>query len=394
MVLALLLARQGIAVTVLEAARDFERSFRGDTLHPAIMELLAGLGLAAPLLRLAHTRAHRARLVRAEGSQMIADFTHLRSPYPYLTVMAQSRFLTFLAAELGRYPHAQMRFGARVEGLLTCGGGVTGVRYRQGGRLHDLPAALTLGTDGRFSRVRELAGLSLRRLSPGQDVLWFSLPRHADDPHGSIDLHLRGPHCIVTTDYGERWQVGYSIRKGSYAQARAAGVEPVRRAVAQTIPWLAGRVGLLTEWRQLHLLSVEVARVRRWWRPGLLLIGDAAHPISPIGGMGINMAVQDAVAAANVLSGPLRRGRVRPRHLARVQRQRAWQIAILQAQQVVEEREMVGLDHGQTLHRPTQLLRLVHSVPGLRRLPGYVTAYGLRPVRLRREWWVARAAPA
>lgn len=390
MILALLLARQGIPVTVLEAARDFERSFRGDTLHPAIMELLAGLGLAAPLLQLSHTRAHRARLVRAGGSQVIADFSRLRTPYPYLTVMAQARFLTFLAAELGRYPHARVVHGARVEGLLQEGGQVHGVRYRQAGELHDLPAALTVGADGRFSKVRELAALKLRRLSPGQDVLWFALPRRAGDPDGTIDLHLRGPHCIVTTDHGERWQVGYSIRKGSYAQARDAGVDPIRQAVAQTIPWLAGRVQLLAEWRQLHLLTVEVARVRRWWRPGLLLIGDAAHPISPVGGLGINMAVQDAVAAANLLSGPLRVGRLRPRHLARVQRSRAWQIALLQTQQVIEEREVEGLDTKQTVHVPTLLLRVLHGVPGLQRLPGYITAYGLRPERLHRKWTVER----
>ncbi|WP_216323252.1 FAD-dependent oxidoreductase [Deinococcus aestuarii] len=390
MILALLLARQGIAVTVLEAARDFERSFRGDTLHPAIMELLEGLGLAEPLLRLAHTRAHRARFITPARTQVIADFSCLRTPYPYLTVMAQARFLTFLAGELGRYGHARVVMGARVEGLLEEGGRVTGVRYRQGGTLHDLPARLTMGADGRFSKVRSLSGLTLRRLSPGQDVLWFALPRREDDPGGSIDLHLGGPHCIVTTDHGERWQVGYSIRKDSYGQAREHGVGPIRQAVAETIPWLADRVGLLTEWTQLHLLAVEVARVRRWWRPGLLLIGDAAHPISPIGGMGINMAVQDAVAAANVLSGPLRSGWVRPRHLARVQRERAWQIAVLQGQQVIQEREVVGIHTGAQLHVPTTLIRVLHGLPGLRRLPGYVTAYGLKPVRLHPRWAVER----
>lgn len=392
MVLALLLARQGIGVTVLEAARDFQRNFRGDTLHPAIMELMAELGLAAPLLRLAHTRAHQARFISSGRAQTIADFSRLRTPYPYLTVMAQSRFLTFLAGELARYPRARIEMGARVEGLLEGKGGeVEGVVYRQGGELHELRAALMVGTDGRFSKVRALAGLPLRRLSPGQDVLWFSLPRQDGDPGGSIDLHLGGPHCIVTTDHGERWQVGYSIRKGSYAEARSLGVGPIRQAVAETIPWLAGRLHLLTEWGQLHLLAVEVARVRRWWRPGLLLIGDAAHPISPIGGMGINMAVQDAIAAANHLCAPLRAGRVRPRHLARVQRTRAWQIAFLQAQQVIEEREVIGIHVGAQLHVPTTLLKVLHSLPGLRRLPGYITAYGLSPVRLRSGWAVERA---
>ena len=393
MVLALLLARQGVGVTVLEAARDFERSFRGDTLHPAIMELMASLGLAAPLLRVPHTRAHRARFIRPGRTQTIADFSRLRTPYPYLTVMAQSRFLAFLAGELGRYPHARLEMGARVEHLLENGRGeIEGVVYRQGEAFHEVRAALTVGTDGRHSKVRALSRLPLRRLSPGQDVLWFALPRHAGDPGGSIDLHLGGPHCIVTTDHGERWQVGYSIRKGSYAEARARGVGPIRQAVAETIPWLSERSHLLTEWRQLHLLAVEVARVQRWWRPGLLLIGDAAHPISPIGGMGINMAVQDAIAAANHLCGPLRAGRLRPRHLAAVQRTRAWQIAALQAQQVVEEREVVDIHVGAQLHVPTTLLKVLHGLPGLRRLPGYVTAYGLKPVRLHPAWVVDRGA--
>lgn len=387
MVLALLLARQGVPVTVLEAARDFERSFRGDTLQPAILELLAQLGLAAPLLRLPHTRAYRAQLVRAGTRQTLADFSGLRTPYPYLTVMAQSRFLAFLAGELAAYPHARVELGARVEGLLEEGGAVRGVRYRQGDGPRELRTDLTVGCDGRFSKVRGLAGLALRRLSPGQDVLWFSLPRLAGDPHGSIDLHLWGAHCVVTTDHGERWQVGYSIARGGYAQARERGLSPIREAVAQTAPWLAARVQGLTDWKQLHLLAVEISRVRRWWRPGLLLIGDAAHPISPVGGSGINMAVQDAVAAANLLCGPLRAGRLGQRHLARVQRARAWQIAVMQSQQVLQERGAEGW----TLHVPPTFLRLLHALPALRHVPGYLIAYGVRPVRLSRRWVRARS---
>lgn len=387
MVLALLLARQGIAVTVLEAGRDFARTFRGDTLQPAIMELLAQLGLAAPLLRLPHTRAYRAQLVQPGTRQTLAEFSGLRSPYPYLTVMAQSRFLGFLAAELARYPHARVELGARVEALLEGAGAVRGVRYRQENDLRELRADLTVGCDGRFSKVRGLAGIKLRRFSPGQDVLWFSLSRRADDPHGSIDLNLCGAHCVVTTDHGEHWQVGYSIARGGYAQARELGTAPIREAVAQAVPWLASRVGELTDWKQLQLLAVEISRVRRWWRPGLLLIGDAAHPISPVGGSGINMAVQDAAAAANALCGPLRAGRLRPRHLARVQRARAWQIAAMQSQQVLQERGAQGW----TLHVPPAFLQLLHALPALRRVPGYLVAYGIRPVRLSRRWVRARS---
>ena len=382
MVLALLLARRGVPVTVLEAARDFDRAFRGDTLHPATLELMAALGLAERLLALEHTRAGCARFITAGRTQVVANFAALGGPYPYLAVMAQTRFLTFLHGELSCYPHARVVFGARVEGLIEEAGAVAGVRYRQGGAQRELRATLTVGADGRFSRVRAASGLRLTRLSAGQDVLWFALPRRADDPCGSIDLHLGGPHCLVTTDHGERWQVGISIEKGSYARHRALGVAPVQQALRETIPWLADRCHLLRDWSQLHLLSVEVARARRWYRPGLLLIGDAAHPISPIGGMGINMAIQDAVACANRLTAPLLSGGLTPRHLARVQRDRAWQIALLQAQQVVEEREVITIHGVSRLHLPLRGLGLLHRLPLLRRLPAYLTAYGLRPVRL------------
>ena len=386
MVLALLLAQQNLRVTVLEAAHDFDRSFRGDTLHPATLELMEQLGLIDELLALEHTRAHAARYISPEKTVMLADFSGLRGRYPYLAVMSQQRFLSFLHRQLAGYPHAQVLMGARVQALNEAGGEVVGVRYTQGGKEHSLNAALTVGADGRFSRLRGLAGLELRPLSPGQDVLWFSLPRRASDPHGSIDLYVGGGHCLVATDHGERWQVGFSLPKGGYAQARTAGVSPIRGAVLDAMPWLADRLDLLSEWKQLHLLSVEVSRLKRWYRPGLLMIGDAAHVISPIGGLGINMAIQDAVTVANRLTRPLQQGRVRTRDLAAVQRARAWQIAVLQAQQVVEERQVESvMGQPQALHVPMLLLRVIGRLPLLRRLPAYVTAYGLKPVRLDRH---------
>ncbi|WP_407541882.1 FAD-dependent oxidoreductase (plasmid) [Deinococcus radiomollis] len=407
MVLALLFARQGLSVTVLEAAHDFDRSFRGDTLHPATLELMEQLGLADELLTLGHTRAHAARYIGRDRTVLLADFARLRRRYPYLAVMSQTRFLNFLHRQLLRYPRASVIFGARVQEL--CGAGdvsgnspeaagpartperrperVIGVRYRQGDADHQLLAELTVGADGRHSRVRRLSGLKLKVLTPGQDVLWFSLPRRVSDPHGSIDLHVGGGHCLVTTDHGERWQVGFSLSKGSYAEARARGVDEVRRATGQILPWLQDRLGLLTDWSQLRLLSVEVSRLKRWYRPGLLMIGDAAHVISPIGGLGINMAVQDAVAAANLLTRPLQQGRLRTRDLAAVQRRRGWQIALLQAQQVVEERQVADvIGEPEAIHVPMLLLRLLNRVPLLRHIPAYVTAYGLWPERLNRRW--------
>lgn len=392
MVLALLFARQGLRVTVLEAGRDFDRSFRGDTLHPATLELMEGLGLIEDLLALDHTRAHSARYISSERTQMLANFAGLRSRYPYLAVMNQAQFLNFLHRQLQQCPHARVEFGARVQGLTEAGGRVLGVRYEQGGTTHDLRADLTIGADGRFSKVRALSGLRLRALSTGQDVLWFSLPRRSSDPQGSIDLYVGGGHCLVTTDHGVRWQVGYSLPKGAYAAAREAGLGPIKRAVAATMPWLSDRLDLLADWKQLNLLSVEVSRLSRWYRPGLLMIGDAAHVISPIGGMGINMAIQDAVACANRLTGPLLGGRLSTRHLAAVQRRRAWQVAILQAQQVVEEREVAHVSgEPKTTHLPMRLLRVLHRLPLLHRLPAYVTAYGLWPERLHPRWIKAGA---
>ncbi|WP_425148681.1 FAD-dependent oxidoreductase [Deinococcus sp.] len=392
MVLALLFARQGVRVTVLEAAHDFDRMFRGDTLHPATLQLMETLGLIGELLTLPHTRAVSARYIRPHRTQVLADFSRLGGKYRYLAVMSQMHFLNFLHRALSRYPGARVEFGARVQELLETGGQVRGVRYRQGGAEQTLSAALTVGADGRYSKTRALSGLPLLVLSPGQDVLWFSLPRQAGDPGGSIDLYVDGGHCVVATDHGERWQVGLSIPKGGYARSREAGTAAVRRAVGAAMPWLAERLERLSEWSQLRLLSVEVSRLRRWHRPGLLLIGDAAHVISPIGGLGINMAIQDAVACANLLTGPLLQGALRPRHLAAVQRRRSWQIALLQAQQVIEERE-VGSVVGdpQAIHVPVGLLRAVNRLPLLRRLPAYVTAYGLWPERLAARWHPARA---
>ncbi|MGY2895358.1 FAD-dependent oxidoreductase [Deinococcus sp. UYEF24] len=413
MVLALLFARQGLSVTVLEAAHTFERSFRGDTLHPATLELMAQLGLAEDLLALGHTRAHTARYIGREKTMLLADFALLKGKYPFLAIMSQSQFLNFLYRRLLDYPKARVLFGARVQGL--CEGSapleapapqrkpgarwdhdaqVIGVLYRQGGAEYRLTAPLTVGADGRHSKVRSLSGLELKVLTPGQDVLWFSLPRHSSDPHGSIDLHVGGGHCLVTTDHGDRWQVGFSLSKGSYADARAAGVDAVRQATAAILPWLGDRLGLLEDWTQLRLLSVEVSRLKRWYRPGLLMIGDAAHVISPIGGLGINMAIQDAVAAANHLTLPLQQGRLRTRDLAAVQRRRGWQIAVLQAQQVVEERQVVNMTgEPEAVHLPMLLLRLVNRVPFLRRIPAYVTAYGLWPERLNHRWQAAQVQP-
>ncbi len=392
MILALLLARQGLEVTVLESAKDFDREFRGDTLHPAILELLDSLGLADRLLELAHTKAKTVRFITARGTTTVADFSRLRTKFPYLAIMPQVRFLSFLANELKHLPNFRLVMGARVEGLLKEAGSVRGVRYQDSGGSHELRADLTVGCDGRFSKVRQLGGFELHKLSLGQDILWFSLPRKASDPKDNVDQYIGKGHLLVTIDRDSWWQVGYSIPKGKYQEAKAAGVGPIQAFVKKMLPWLGERAADFNDWNDATLLSVEVARVKRWYKDGLLLIGDAAHVISPIGGVGINLAVQDAIAAANILTEPLKSGTLQTSDLAKVQKKREWLISLVQSQQVTEERAVTKvLDANESFEPPLPLV-ILSQIPLLRDLPGLFTAYGLIPVRLRRD--LINASPA
>ena len=330
-VLSFMLARQGIPVALLEMHKDFERDFRGDTLHPSTLEIMDELGLAERLLQLPHTRLSQATLPTEAGPVMLADLGRLKTKFPFIALMPQVRFLDFLTGEAKRFPDFQLVMGATADELIKDGGVVRGVRYRGEGGEHDVRAALTVGADGRFSKLRKLSGLgeAAIRASPPMDVLWFRLPRKADDPHGLMG-RIGAGHLLIELDRGEEWQIAFIIRKDSYAQLRAAGLEELRREIVQTAPELADRVELLTDWKQVSLLSVAADRLPRWYRPGLLLIGDAAHVMSPAGGNGINYAIHDAVTAANLLSGPLKAGNVSVADLARVQRRREWPTRIIQ----------------------------------------------------------------
>ncbi len=332
-VLALLLARQGIAVTLLEMHKDFDRDFRGDTLHPSTLEIMDELGLAERLLQLPHTRISQATLPTEAGPVTLADLGRLKTKFPFIALMPQARFLDFLTGEARRFPNFQVVMGAMADELIEEAehGAVRGVRYRGDGGEHELRATLTVGADGRFSKLRKLSGLgeAALRASPPMDVLWFRLPRKADDPHGLMG-RIGAGHLLIELDRGEEWQIAFIIRKDSYSQLRAAGLEELHREIVQTAPELADRVGRLTDWKQVSLLSVAADRLPRWYRPGLLLIGDAAHVMSPAGGNGINYAIHDAVAAANFLSGPLKAGNVSANDLARVQRRRELPTRLIQ----------------------------------------------------------------
>ena len=383
-VLALLLARQGIPVVLLEEHQDFDREFRGDTIHPSVMEIMDELGLAERLLRLRHTRVSSFTLQTSAGSFLAADFSRLKTRYPYIALILQTDFLEFVTSEAGQYPSFQLVMGASVQELVREAGVVRGVRYRSRDGWHELRARLTVGADGRFSRLRHLLGFEPIKTSPPMDVLWFRLPVKPDDPQGALGRIGNG-HMLAVLNRYDYWQLGYVIPKGGYRKLREAGLETLRQTVAELAPELADRLAELNDWKQVSLLSVESSRVPRWYVPGLLLIGDAAHVMSPVGGVGINYAIQDAVVAANVLSGPLRSGNLSVGHLAAVQRQRELPTRIIQAFQSVIQQGLLAsvLDPSSAPggFRPPLFLRL----PFFRAILARFVAFGVWRVHVKKS---------
>jgi len=382
-VLALLLARKGVRVTLLEAHEDFDRDFRGDTLHPSVLELIDELGLSERLHELPHTKIHTGTITTPEGATTLADFRRLRTRFPYIMMLPQKDFLGFMVGEALKCPSFELVLGALVEELIEEGGVVRGVRFEKGGARHEVRADVTVGADGRGSRVRHLGRFELTKTSPPMDVLWFRVPRREGDPSGGVAYFGAGRE-VVMLERGTQWQVASLIAKGSFAHVREAGLEEFRRGLASAVPRFADRFETLTSWKQISALSVESSRVKRWHKPGLLLIGDAAHVMSPVGGVGINYAIQDAVVAANVLARPLLEGRLKVEDLARVQRQREWPTRLIQALQTQIQKRLVAaaLDPNKTFRLPLAL-RLLLRVPLVRNLPARVVGLGFRRVHVK-----------
>ena len=377
--LAFLLARRGVEVTLLEAHGDFDRDFRGDTIHPATLELLDQLGLADRLLELPHSKVQTVSLPGPRGRLTLADLKHLRTRFPYVALMAQSRLLDFMAAEGARFPTFDLRMHANVQELIEEGGVVRGVRYRDPNGVQELRAPLTVAADGRFSKVRHLAGMQPVGTSPPMDVLWFRLPRRPDEPSGGLGAFGSRGRLAILLERGDQWQVAYVIHKGAYQQLHAAGIDELRSQIAEVLPQLADRAGQLTDWRQVSLLSVESSRLRRWYKPGVLFIGDAAHVMSPVGGVGINYAIQDAVVAANILAEPLKRGAVSTAQLRAVQRRCELPVRFIQSLQAFVQLRIVAGALDAT--RPLRLPVFVRW-PGFRSLAPRVIGYGLWPPKI------------
>ncbi|MFL5589827.1 MAG: FAD-dependent oxidoreductase [Ktedonobacteraceae bacterium] len=381
-VLALLLARKGIPVILLEEHMNFDRDFRGDTIHPSIMQIMDQIGLADKLLQIPHTRAYTLPVQTAEGPFTLADFRRLKTRFPYIALIPQVHFLEFITAEAKRYPNFQLVMGARVEKLIEEDGYIHGVHYRGQDSWHEVRATLTVAADGRFSRVRKLAGFKPIQTAQAMDVLWFRLPCKPGESRESTG-RLGSSHILVMLNRADYWQMGYVIPKGGYQKLRAAGLPAFRQEVAGLLPECADRLDAIQEWKQVSVLSVESSRLPRWYRPGLLLIGDAAHVMSPVGGVGINYAIQDAVVAANVLTEPLKAGKIRLRDLAEVQRQREWPIRIIQGfQNIMQKQFLSSVLKSDKPIRVSPFLRFLLHLPVVRDLPAQFIAFGPRSVHL------------
>ena len=384
MMLGLLLARAGVSVLVLEKHADFLRDFRGDTIHPSTLELMHELGILEEFLQLPHQQVSRLAAQFGDLPVTIADFTRLRTHCRFIAMMPQWDFLDFLVRRAKFFPTFQLQMRAEATELIEEAGWVTGVRGITPAGPLEVRADLVVAADGRSSVLRERAGLSVEDLGAPMDVLWFRLSRRPPDPTATMGRFDIG-RAFVLINRGEHWQCGYVIPKGSAEEVRRRGLEAFRAEVARLAPWAADRVGEIRDWEDVKLLTVKVDRLRQWYRPGLLCIGDAAHAMSPIGGVGINLAIQDAVAAANLLWEPLRAGRPTVAHLRRVQARRQWPTRVTQGFQVLVQRRIISqaLQGGQARLTPPLAIRLLARYPFLQRLPARMVGVGIRAEHVR-----------
>jgi 2-polyprenyl-6-methoxyphenol hydroxylase-like FAD-dependent oxidoreductase len=378
-----LLARAGVDVVVLEKHADFLRDFRGDTIHPSTLEVMHELGLLDEFLKLPHQAVRTLSGKFGDLPLTLADFRHLPTHCKFIAMMPQWDFLNFLAERGRRYPGFRLMMRAEVTDLIEEGSRVAGVKAVTPDGELAVRAALVVGCDGRHSTVREKAGLAVEEFGAPMDVLWFRLSRRPDDAVETGGAFLPG-RVFVMLNRGDYWQCAYVIPKGSVDDVHRRGLDSFRADVARTAPPLADRAAEIVSWDQVKLLTVAVDRLRRWYRSGLVCIGDAAHAMSPIGGVGINLAIQDAVAAANILAEPLRQGAADDATLAAIQNRREFPTRVTQRMQVfLQERVIRKVLAGEDTLKPPLFLKLLANCPQLRRIPARLIGMGIRPEHVR-----------
>ena len=385
MMLGYLLARAGVEVVVLEKHSDFLRDFRGDTIHPSTLEVMHELGLLDECLKLPHQKVYELNAQFGELRLTIADFRHLPTRCGFVAFMPQWDFLSFVAEKAARYRAFDLKMEAEVIGLIEQSGRIIGVRAKTPNGEIELRADLIVGADGRTSIVREQAELQARELGAPMDVLWFRMRRTEGDPAGSMGRFDAG-RIFIALNRGDYWQCGYVIAKGQFEEMRGQDFDTFRAKIVKVAPYLQDTIHELRGWDDVKLLTVRVNRLNEWFRPGLLCIGDAAHAMSPVGGVGINLAIQDAVAAANVLFKPLRDRRVTIDDLRRIQTRRELPTRVTQKLQLTVQNRIIApaLSDRQSL-QPPLALRLLAKLPSLRRIPARIIGIGIRPEHVSTE---------
>jgi 2-polyprenyl-6-methoxyphenol hydroxylase-like FAD-dependent oxidoreductase len=386
LMLGYLLARAGVRVVVLEKHLDFLRDFRGDTIHPSTLTVLDDLGLLEAFLALPHQEVRELTADVFGQAVTIADFAHIGAPRPFMVLVPQWDFLGFIAAAARRLPNFSLRQGATALGVIEDGSTVVGVNVQTAGGGYAVHADLVVAADGRHTVLRGSAGLTSDDLGAPIDVLWFRLARDPARDRSQTGGYLRPGAMLVTLNRDTYWHCAYVIPKDGFAALQAEGLAAFRERVETIAPFLATALVALTSWDDIKLLGVQVSRMPRWYRDGLLCIGDAAHAMSPVGGVGINLAIQDAVAASNLLADALRDKRLRTDDLAAVQRRRDWPARVTQRAQIAIHDELLAPLLAGTRGMPTTLplpLRLLQRLPLLRRLPARLVGIGVRPERVR-----------
>ncbi|MBB5330864.1 FAD-dependent oxidoreductase [Tunturiibacter gelidoferens] len=380
--LGFLLARAGVKVTVLEKHKDFFRDFRGDTIHPSTLDLLHELGLLEKFLTIPHSQVAALSAIVGGERFAIADFSHVPTYCKFIALMPQWDFLDFLSSEATRYPSFNLRMGWEATGLINENGVTTGVRANTPDGPVEIPATVTIGCDGRHAISRDAGHLPLNDEGVPIDVLWLKIARQPSDPENALG-YINYGRLIILINRNDYFQVGYIIAKGTFPQIQQAGIPAFQQSIERIVPFLAGRTTEIDSWDKVKLLTIQVNRLQEWSSPGLLCIGDAAHAMSPVGGIGINIAIQDAVATANILTEALLSNSLTQHHLRQVQDYRETAVRNTQRVQVFAHRilDRVLRDNG-PIKSPLALRILTH-IPGFQNLPARFVGVGLQPQHIK-----------